>query len=325
MLVWVLALCLLGRQTKLAVAQAPLSGEERPPPPASDKCWIYTHLQKCGGSTVKKILFDYWGKKSTTYDSGQWKLGDKSTEGIAKNLASKTGLNVAAGGYTEALRRTDAFANDKCRWFTVFRHPVSRMVSAYYYCRQDPTDQLCASAVVPARTNDLEAFAKHWGNYAVRQFALNLVTFGEVVDDLSTRLPPAVLKLPGWYMLKRHFHERGGSTELGRTSNASMFAMLQPVQDLLRDRYVAVGLLEEFNTTLSLFNVALDMPGMDWHREFANVGKENVDVHHASEKREDLKEALTNSEIKKHMWLDLLLYDHAVQVFHAQAQQYGLE
>ncbi|CAN0469810.1 unnamed protein product, partial [Scytosiphon promiscuus] len=59
--------------------------------------------------------------------------------------------------------------DQKCQWFTLFRHPVSRMVSAYYYCKEAPSDTACASEILNARDVDLVTFAKHWGNFALRQ------------------------------------------------------------------------------------------------------------------------------------------------------------
>ncbi|CAN0360985.1 unnamed protein product, partial [Scytosiphon promiscuus] len=45
------------------------------------------------------------------------------------------------------------------------RSPVSRVVSAYFYCKQARTDQLCGGRIVDARKVDLLTFAEHWGNY----------------------------------------------------------------------------------------------------------------------------------------------------------------
>lgn len=109
-------------------------------PPSENRCWVFNHLQKAGGTTVKRLLFDLWGSESTTYDSYQWKKGQGYADSVAASLASPAGWSAAGGGYLEALRFTPAFQPDDkrtpCRWFTVFRHPVSRLVSAYYYCRQ---------------------------------------------------------------------------------------------------------------------------------------------------------------------------------------------
>lgn len=48
----------------------PTAGEEANPslqeeasPPENDECWIFTHLQKSGGSTIKTILSETWGTK----------------------------------------------------------------------------------------------------------------------------------------------------------------------------------------------------------------------------------------------------------------------
>lgn len=144
-----LLLCLFYGGHHALVLPRPNAAEESPQdapaphveesPPSESRCWIFNHLQKAGGTTVKRLLFDLWGSESTTYDSYQWKKGQGYAESVAASLASPAGWSAAGGGYLEALRRTPAFQPDDgrtpCRWFTVFRHPVSRLVSAFYYCR----------------------------------------------------------------------------------------------------------------------------------------------------------------------------------------------
>jgi len=95
-------------------------------------------------------------------------------------------------------------------------------------------------------------------------------------------------------------------------------------QDLLSDGYAAVGLLEDFNTTLSLFDAALDMPGMKWHQEYDDTGGAKNVMGEKLERDAVLEKAWTDSELKRYMQLDLLLYEHAVDVFHQQARSYGL-
>ena len=68
-----------------------------------------------------------------------------------------------------------------CRFFTMFRHPISRMVSAYFFCQLHEEDSACASGIVRARHVDLLTFAKHWSNFAVRQFALSFVPAEDVM------------------------------------------------------------------------------------------------------------------------------------------------
>lgn len=301
----------------------------------TDKCWIFMHLQKSGGSTIKGILRDSWSPRYAVYDSGNWKEGEQFLGRFGKVLAGGRQWNVVTGGYPEALRRSLA-ADVRCDWFTLFRHPVSRMVSAYYYCKQTPKDKACASEVVNANEVDLVAFAKHWGNFAMRQLSLSLVSADDVMefsrsDKAREMLPASVRKvsnLPGWYLLKMYLDDRASSSKYGHAQNipdVAMYEMMNPVQDLLRDKYAAVGILEEFNTTLSLFNAALTMPGLDWHHQFVDEGIVRVvDSRYSEEKEVVLADAWTNWDIRKYMQLDIVLYEHAVDVFHQQSQKYGV-
>ena len=56
------------------------------------------------------------------------------------------------------LRRAPA-----CAWFTVARHPIDRMVSAYFYCQRNQ-DALCGTIVHEARKATIYEFAAHKGN-----------------------------------------------------------------------------------------------------------------------------------------------------------------
>lgn len=97
-------------------------------------------------------------------------------------------------------------------------------------------------------------------------------------------------------------------------------------QALIRDGFAAVGILEEWNKTMALFNKAVVIPGMDWEHEFADEGKDNVNSKkdHEQSKAQVLKDAWTDDELKKYIWLDLLLYEHAVDVFRQQVLSHGL-
>ena len=151
-------------------------------------------------------------------------------------------------------------------------------------------------------------------------------------DAAKETLPPQVNPvgpLGGWYLLEKYLDNKYLEDQVTTSRHmeipdVAMYKMIRPVQDLLRDRYT-VGILEEFNTTLSLFDIALDMPGVDWHKQYVGEGAMNVDRTYEEEKVAALVEAWTNSEIKQYMRLDLVLYEHAVDVFHQQARAYGLE
>lgn len=95
-------------------------------------------------------------------------------------------------------------------------------------------------------------------------------------------------------------------------------------KELIKHGYTAVGILEEWNTTLALYDTALDMPGMDWKTWYAKDGKQNVNVMYEELKARTLEKAWTDPELKKYLQLDLLLYEHAVDVFNEQARSHGV-
>jgi len=153
-----------GEVATAAPAAAPFEEEEEVSPLDNNQCWIFTHLQKCGGSTIKDSLKHVWGAEAGIYDNMRWKIGDEYSLDFGEQLATgESRFKVMSGGYPEALRRSPA-VDSTCRFFTMFRHPVSRMVSAYFYCQ------------------DLLTFAKHWSNFAVRQFALRFVPADDVLE-----------------------------------------------------------------------------------------------------------------------------------------------
>lgn len=62
--------------------------------------------------------------------------------------------------------------------------------------------------------------------------------------------------------------------------------MLIPTLDLLRNNYTAVGILEEFDDTLELFDRALGMMDLDWRKMFHMHGIQNSDYTYKRGKEE---------------------------------------
>ena len=63
--------------------------------------------------------------------SPHYKHGAKARREAEKAL--RDGRGMMSGGYVETVRPSES--EDKCKWFTVFRHPVARLISAYFYCK----------------------------------------------------------------------------------------------------------------------------------------------------------------------------------------------
>jgi len=277
------------------------------------KCWVYNHLPKAGGTTIIHILQKIWGDRISLYGAGNWMKGDHFLNYFAKDFYEKVEdgkKNVLVGAYIEALMKPD-FGITKCKKFTVFRHPVSRMISAYYYCKYRGTDSLCGSQVIDNKNIDLVSFAKHWGNFAMRQFILSYFSFDDVLDYAEEHnIEPTV---DVWYKLKNFM-----GSEDGAIYEHEMYELIEPVKEYISDNYV-IGILENFNSTLELFDYELDMPLVNWKYEYNLQGLANKNKYD-EEKKLSIMDAFSNEnhEIYKYMELDILLYKHAVDVFNRQ-------
>ncbi|CAN0376958.1 unnamed protein product, partial [Pylaiella littoralis] len=81
---------------------------------------------------------------------------------------------------------------------------------------------------------------------------------------------------------------------------------------------------EKWDSTLKLFDAALQLPKFDWFEASRTVGKKNGNGRFKTQEHEALEAAWTDPELKKHILLDLALYDHAVSVHNRQLAEYGL-
>ena len=75
----------------------------------TDSCWVFTHMNKSGGTTVKRLLrpsLDENGISYGLYDSPQWKMG----LAFLQNDMLNRGHKMIWGGYTEGQAR------GKCSW-----------------------------------------------------------------------------------------------------------------------------------------------------------------------------------------------------------------
>lgn len=82
-----------------------------------EKCWVFLHMSKCGGSSFKEMLGPwarrYAGRDTFIYDSAEWNLG----EDFARTVVDQHHI-LTWGAYVEGLRRYGA---QECKWFTMFR------------------------------------------------------------------------------------------------------------------------------------------------------------------------------------------------------------
>ncbi|CAN0128912.1 unnamed protein product [Scytosiphon promiscuus] len=73
---------------------------------------------------------------------------------------------------------------------------------------------------------------------------------------------------------------------------------------------------------MSLFDRALQLPNFSWTFEASRVSRKKLNEKQV--KIDTLAAAWNDPELEKILWLDILLYEHAVRVHRAQLSEYGL-
>ena len=203
-------------------------------------------------------------------------------------------------------------------------------------CRHDP---LCGHEAIDMSTADIVDFAEHWGNYGLRQYVIphmssDVINATPAAQECNKRIDKTTgLKCTAWHLVKLHLLENATLSTANAEVNANsrpldeeaMYPYLEAAQARLSNDYEAVGLLEDFNTSLKLFDKALDMPRFSWQERYGKMGTVNAArTGQEDTKREVLAQAWTDVNVRRYIALDLLLYDHAVAVHAKQAAQYGL-
>lgn len=199
-------------------------------------------------------------------------------------------------------------------------------------------DPLCGHEAIDMETADIVDFAQHWGNYGLRQFVIPYIS-----QDAITSSPAAVqcneristdvrgLSCTAWHLVKLHlektnpksYHSSHFVTNRRPLEEEAMYPHLEAAQERLSNDYAAVGILEDFDTSLRLFNAALGVPNLDWVRRFR--GRINpAQKEQLSDKKGVLEHAWTNLALRRYLALDLLLYDHVVAVHAKQVAEHGL-
>ena len=181
-------------ETTLALSSQPAA--------STPSCIVFHEQHKSAGSTIIHVLRAHGsvalashqvgtkqhaalsdirrGIALTRCDTATWSL-NAATCSFAKRFAymRSDGGRILMGGYAMALAAHESFHRPRCKWMTIFREPISRLVSSYLYCRRLTKDRklrpdpLCANGVLNASSASIEEWAEHWGNFLLRELLLH--------------------------------------------------------------------------------------------------------------------------------------------------------
>lgn len=269
---------------------------------------VFLHQNKAAGSTIKCMLGMDRATKSRHLSDPSHVECDES-HFLRGRCAVPKKATVVAGGFVMAIpesKMQGCSPERPCTFFTMFREPVSRLVSAYMYCQnRGRGDPLCGSEVLNAKKASLETFAAHWGNYLFRQFLI----MNFVPKQLKQRARPV------WWQQKKLLARRDTEeTAQGRQA-------LRKVISGLPRLFKVVGLVEEYDKSMTLFKEA--MPNlMSWDKltdssHTCYKANSHSQARDAKAKRL-LKSARNNPKILRHISADLKIYAAAKQIFKRQ-------
>ena len=183
-----------------------------------------------------------------------WKAKRCAAGGALDKDAAQTRPRLLSKGHALSMAASTPWLRPACKWITVAREPVARLVSAFFFCRSSAAnrrDPLCGSSHFQYTNSTVLHFAQHWGNFAFRELLLHPRLRGTAATGTAFR--PAS---PVWWAWKRAV---GDAENLWTPEGRVAFETTRHVLDdgTLFD---TVGLLERFNDTCRLLDRLYPLP-----------------------------------------------------------------
>ncbi|CAN0296788.1 unnamed protein product [Ectocarpus sp. 6 AP-2014] len=254
-------------------------------------CTVFHHMVKSAGSTIKDNLY------MSSRIAGVPRPGLCVSGGPESIKTCKEAFNYSAIilGYAELMRHA---VRKDCEYFTLLRHPIDRLVSAFFYCPNDHDRQLrprkwCGYAdhPVPATDRLLDFTQHYWQSMAYKQMAYGMYCPPGLICEATEVGEPPGLDEP-----------RG-------------LDALQKVEDILAG-YTAVGILEHWDLSMQLFNARVRSPVREWNTTLhSNTGVVS------GLRYEVLQWAHDSPAIHRLIGADMLLYSFALSVFKHQTTE----
>ena len=232
-------------------------------------------------------------------------------------------LQNAYNGWVLSMAEVYPFRRERCAWLSSFREPYDRLVSSLLYCRLNDvtrSDPLCGTEFLDARNATIRSWAKHWGNYLMR----DLLLFPPLLRSTHPNpLPPMPTTGPVWHHLKKVLGDRAeGHTSEGRVN------MHRIVSHLLNNSiYDAFLLYERWNESVEILNYVLPLHGISWSDQLAKhaithstpiprTHAASVSSSRSESSRRDRDALVTaarnDPEVTRSIAADIFIYAHGV-------------
>ena len=144
-----------------------------------DTCLILLHLPKTGGTTVTTVIRWQYRRLDPAEFLEFYANGKDFEEFSAIPYAKRAGARVLVGHFAYGVHE---YIPRPCRYVTIIREPVERVVSAYRYTLSTPTAPLHGELTGSAMSLD-EYLHRHQAVNALTRAAAGRDEAGEVTED----------------------------------------------------------------------------------------------------------------------------------------------
>ena len=208
-----------------------------------------------------------------------------------------------------------ADGNRPCSYFTMLRDPIERLISSFFYCKQ-VFDQLCGP--ISAENMTIEKWAMHQGSYFFRQLLIHpdmcSMDLRKVVGRFRNRTRYEFKYRPDkkgscWFTEKAYLEEK--------VTKVDRMILLQYCLENIENWFAVVGILEEFELSLKMFESVYELPFTNFAHTQANRGALSAS-HDKSFLKNLSLELRHNDMVMNALYEDLALYEKVSNIFEKQ-------
>lgn len=290
---------------------------------------VFLHHNKAGGSTIRSCIEEIAPDSHLKLGSllVSYKHVNTVYELIRKGEANHNFRMGYMGGYSFGI--CDALVTKRpCSYFTMLRDPYERIISCYFFCQRSTKDQLCTA--LNAANVTLKEWALHQGSYFFNQVMIHPKVCQGIYDQQYYNLDGIQHdfwhgEAPCWFkqkvILSNYLTE--DQEEL----------ILKYVVDHMQEWFAAVGIIEEFDLSLDMFQHVYGLPFKDRcvgkHSQVGKYKKRKKNITTVEEQIEKDKmvqqlkaELQADPEVRRALHPDLAIYEKVKEIFTRQKEVY---